>query len=79
MKNSNINQYDIVISGAGSIGLVQALLLAKHDIKIAIIDPKPLEAITKVDDTRNIALMHHRLRCLNILEFSINFTRSLVH
>lgn len=62
------NQYDIVISGAGSIGLISALLLAQqHDIKIALIDPKPLESLSKVDDTRNIALMQSSLNVLKYL------------
>lgn len=61
------HNYDVVISGAGSIGLISALLLAKAKLKIALIDPKPLEAITKVDDTRNIALMQSSLNVLKYL------------
>ena len=65
--NSSDNNYDIVISGAGSIGLISALLLAQHNLNIALIDPKPLDAITKVDDTRNIALMQSSLNLLKHL------------
>lgn len=66
MNNSD-NHFDIVISGAGSIGLISALLLAPHDVKIALIDPKPLDTLTKVDDTRNIALMQSSLNLLKHL------------
>ncbi len=59
--------YDIAISGAGSIGLITALLLAKRGIKIALIDPKPLEVISKADNTRNIALMQSSLNVLKYL------------
>ncbi|MCJ8322265.1 MAG: FAD-dependent monooxygenase [Rhizobiales bacterium] len=65
--NKPILNFDIVISGAGSIGLVTALLLAKRDLNIAIIDPKPENIITKVDDTRNIALMQPSLNVLKYL------------
>ena len=67
MTKAKPKNYDIVISGAGSIGLITALLLAKHNLNIALIDPKPLKAITKVDDTRNIALMQSSLNLLKYL------------
>lgn len=66
-KKQNFENYDVVISGAGSIGLISALLLAKQGLKIAIIDPKPQDVITKVDDTRNIALMQSSLNVLKYL------------
>ncbi len=53
----------------GSIGLVTALLLAKRNLNIAIIDPKPADIITKVDDTRNIALMQSSLNVFEIFEY----------
>lgn len=72
------NHFDVIISGAGSIGLVTALLLAKQtNLSIAIIDPKPLAAITKIDDTRNIALMQSSLNVLKYLGlFDAFFNRS---
>ncbi|MGL1920061.1 MAG: FAD-dependent monooxygenase [Hyphomicrobiales bacterium] len=68
--------YDVVISGAGAVGLICALLLAqKSTLKIAIIDPKPLEAITQSDDTRNIALMQSSLNLLKHLQIFDDFVK----
>ena len=63
--------HDVIISGAGAVGMISALLLAKRGLNVAIIDPKPLDDIAKVDDTRNIALMQSSLnimRYLNLFE-----------
>lgn len=50
MNNNNLNQYDVVIMGAGFAGNCQArhLMLNIPNIKIALIDPRP-EARTEKD------------------------------
>ncbi len=42
MSDAQINEFDIVIAGAGMVGASLACLLAESSLRIALIDRKPL-------------------------------------
>ena len=63
-KNNNLI-FDIVVVGAGPMGIAFACGFAETNIKIAIIDKLPREVITNPKiDGREIALTHHSVKIL---------------
>ena len=67
-KNKELS-FDIVVVGAGPIGLAFACGFAKTNIKVAIIDKLPKKNIsTPKIDGREIALTHHSVKILEKLD-----------
>jgi ubiquinone biosynthesis UbiH/UbiF/VisC/COQ6 family hydroxylase len=62
-------KYDIIVIGAGPIGLIFARSLAETGLKIVIIEKKPLNKLAKPEyDGREIALTHFSYKILKRLE-----------
>ena len=62
-------KYDIIVIGAGPIGLIFARSLAETGLKIVIIEKKPLNKLAKPEyDGREIALAHFSYKILKRLE-----------
>lgn len=60
--------YDLVIVGAGPVGLALALALRGHGLHIALVERQPETLLAAApDDGREIALTHHSLRFLHDL------------
>ena len=67
-KNKELS-FDIVVVGAGPIGLAFALGFANTNIKVGIIDKLPKKNIsTPQIDGREIALTHHSIKILEKLK-----------
>ena len=66
-------KYDIIIIGAGPVGLIFAKSLAETGLKIVVIEKKPINKLSKPEyDGREIALTHFSykiLKKLQILDF----------
>ena len=69
-------KYDIIIIGAGTVGLIFAKSLGETGLKIAVIEKKPINKLSKPEfDGREIALTHFSykiLKKLQILDFIPN-------
>ena len=77
-KNKELS-FDIVVVGAGPIGLAFACGFAKTNIKVAIIDKLPKKNIsTPKIDGREIALTHHSVKILEKLEVWKYISKKLI-
>ena len=58
-------KYDIIIIGAGPVGLIFAKSLAETGLKIVVIEKKPINKLSKPEyDGREIALHHFHIKFL---------------
>lgn len=56
--------YEVVVAGAGPVGLVAAVLVAKTGLKVALIDPLFASKTPARNDARTVALMQGGVRLL---------------
>ena len=78
-KKKNEIIYDIVIVGAGPIGLALACGLANTKLKLAIIDKQSKVIITNPKiDGREIALTHNSVKILKELGVWSNIPKKLI-
>src|SRR5689334_17918795 len=60
-----MTDFDVIIIGAGPVGLTFAATLAKSRLKIAVVEPQPRTALADpAFDGREIALTHDSVRTL---------------
>ncbi|KUM26974.1 hypothetical protein AU467_18570 [Mesorhizobium loti] len=65
---SSDDSFDIIVAGAGSVGLSFAASLAKSDLKVALVDQQALESLANPPfDGREIALTHASISILREL------------
>ena len=63
-----VQDYDIVVAGAGPVGLAFAGSLAGAGLRVALVDPQPAEALADpADDGREIALTDRSVSMLRAL------------
>ena len=81
-KKENNTIFDIVVVGAGSIGIAFACGLAGTNIRVAIVDKLPREVIANPKiDGREIVLTHHSIKILkklNVWRYISNKSISVV-
>lgn len=65
----HLNQYDIIVVGAGPAGLSMAASLADSDVSVLVVEKLPEKSITApAVDGRDIALTHHSKELLTSLD-----------
>ncbi len=63
-----VRDFDIVVAGAGPVGLALAASLADTGLRIALVDPQPAAALADpADDGREIALTDRSVAMLDVL------------
>jgi len=77
--NKNIMKFDIVIIGAGPVGIAFASGFADTKLKVAIVDKLPNAAISNPKiDGREIALTHQSIETLKKLDLWQHFSKKLM-
>jgi 3-(3-hydroxy-phenyl)propionate hydroxylase len=62
-------QYSVVITGAGPVGITAALELARHDVKSIVVDAKA----SVTEGSRALCIARHSMECLQQLELDETF------
>lgn len=65
---SILKKHNIVIVGCGLVGMTLALFLAKHKIKVTIIEKNKSSKLSKINDSRTSAISQGTSRILNEIE-----------
>ena len=65
---SILKKHNIVIVGCGLVGMTLALFLAKHKIKVTIIEKNKSSRLSKINDSRTSAISQGTSRILNEIE-----------